>query len=723
MIGNSVSNWTPAPGPDTEALLDHYKDDDSSTDQLLCDAIRVLSRCVPPDKPSGSQTGLVIGYVQSGKTRSFTTVTALARDNGYRLVIIITGTSKPLTEQSTERLRSDLQLGSRLARKWLFLENPRENDGFEPIRSVLSDWKDENVAPNLRRTVLIGVMKHHSHLQHLTNLLQKLTLDDVPCLIIDDEGDQASLNTNVGTGHESTTYSRILQLRSMLRHHSYLQYTATPQAPLLINTIDVLSPGFAEVLEPGEGYVGGEDVFNNQDRVLRTIPEHEIYSDRNLPHEPPESLLQALRVYFVGVAVGTLVDDERGNRTMLVHPSRRTATHSVFKRWIDDLKYNWEIALGSEEDEQGINQLVADFRTAYDDLSVMAKNIPNFDEILTQLQRALRITNVKEMNSSNGKTPIVDWGNSYAHILIGGQAMNRGFTVEGLTVTYMPRSIGAGNADTIQQRARFFGYKKSYLSYCRIFIAKKLRDVYSRYVEHERSVRSELVKFQETGRPLADWRRQFLMLSGHPPTRANVIDVKYLQDSFSNRWYIPATPHFSPTATNSNREVAECFADSLTWIPNTKHHAKTEIQRHMHDEEVSLLLVYESFLMCLRFSDLAFTGVLLQIRSHLDNNLDTTCTVVRMSSDLELWRVRTRRLDADDKIVNLMQGPDPDSSGKKYPGDRNIGDKSRVIVQIHKLNLTKDEDTVAEDVVNIAIWIPSELATSWLIQDQNPVAF
>ena len=82
--------------------------------------------------------------------------------------------------------------------------------------------------------------------------------------------------------------------------------------------------------------------------------------------------------------------------------------------------------------------------------------------LVPSVRFAFRNTRVLEVNARGGRTPPVDWRSAYGWILVGGQAMDRGFTVEGLTVTYMPRGIGVGNADTVQQRARFFGYKRRY---------------------------------------------------------------------------------------------------------------------------------------------------------------------------------------------------------------------------------------------------------------------
>src|SRR5207244_2072145 len=108
-------------------------------------------------------------------------------------------------------------------------------------------------------------------------LLDALSLDGIPVLVIDDEADQASLNNRTRQGDQSKTYSVLLEVRSRLPVHTFLQYTATPQAPLLINLIDALSPDFARVLRPGHAYTGGQTFFIDREHdLIRIIPASEL---------------------------------------------------------------------------------------------------------------------------------------------------------------------------------------------------------------------------------------------------------------------------------------------------------------------------------------------------------------------------------------------------------------------------------------------------------------
>ena len=329
-------------GRNCVSSIDHLELGEESSERLVTEATNILSKCIPPHTAGESTTGLVLGYVQSGKTLSFTTVAALARDNSYPMVIVITGVSNPLLDQSTQRLEQDLRLQNN--RKWRLFRNPKPEDR-QSIADVLADWRNDRLPDRRRKTVLITVLKNTSTLRKLNRVLQQLDLASIPVLVIDDEADQAGLNTAVNRGAESTTYQRLVTLRQNLPHHSYLQYTATPQAPLLINIIDVLSPRFVELLTPGDDYVGGERFFEQLPNLVRIIPPAEVPTRNNPLQDVPASLLAALRLFFLGVAAGFVLEEDqkrgRSNRSMLVHPSRETTGHSQFYHWIRQIRQQW----------------------------------------------------------------------------------------------------------------------------------------------------------------------------------------------------------------------------------------------------------------------------------------------------------------------------------------------------------------------------------------------
>ena len=277
-------------------------------------AREIVARCVSPtDRNDDQGTGLVVGYVQSGKTLSFTTVAALACDNDFALIIVLSGTKKNLYSQTAKRIRRDLDL-ERPAGCWsIFEAQTRNPDLPQQLNHLLEQWDRAELPGFPRKTALITVLKTRQRIHGLVEALKHLDLRGRPCLIIDDEADQHGLNTKVRQPDEGAPYSAVygalLDLRVTLPRHTYVQYTATPQALLLIGVLDSLSPQFGSTLLAGEGYCGGGSFFGAQEvrSLVRTIPENDLLVvDGEVPPGPPESLLEALRLFYVGVAAQAL---------------------------------------------------------------------------------------------------------------------------------------------------------------------------------------------------------------------------------------------------------------------------------------------------------------------------------------------------------------------------------------------------------------------------------
>ena len=723
------ARWQPNVGPEARRLIE-TKLPGRVGEEVLDAATLILGRGISPAQPIDHVTGLVVGYVQSGKTLSFTTVMALARDNHYRLVIVVAGTSKPLLDQSTQRLRRDLLVGEvEGGLRWVTYTNPADNENNRRyIQQTLHEWRDPQVPASERATVLITVMKNHRHMANLVSLLQRLELAGVPTLIIDDEADQASLNTLVNRGRESTTYRRLLELRNVIPCHTFLQYTATPQAPLLINIIDALSPEFVEVLEPGEDYVGGKMFFGETRGLTRVIPPEEIPSDDDPLVEPPPSLLDALRVFLVGVAVGLMQGRSAQNarRSMLVHPSQKTAQHQEYRRWIGRVFDEWQRLLDLPETDPDRMDLIEDFQEAYQDVARTVPELPPFDEVTKTLIRAFRQTSIEEVNARAGTTPTVDWSRAYGWILVGGQAMNRGFTVEGLTVTYMPRGPGVGNADTIQQRARFFGYKRHYLGFCRIYLEQVALTAFEQYVRHEEEMREQLQGFRESGQPLKDWKRVFVLSPALRPCRNNVIQYNYARGRYADQWFFPKMVHMPDEVKAENEEILTAFQDAAVFEADTSFVSTHSAQQHLVCKSVPLQTVLSQLLVAYRISDAAdtqeMTGLLLQLSKALERHQNETVEVYRMRPARDQG---VREVDSNGRIGSirrLFQGPTRvrGNGGQtySYPGDMAFRDPDRVAVQIHRYNLTRGGQTIAHNMPVVAVWVPRRMSLDWLVQEQ-----
>lgn len=734
---NEHSEWQPFVGDETIELLrskgftNSDRTPNANGERILNETYRIMQVCGNPNNPTNNETGIVIGYVQSGKTLSFTTLTALARDNNYQIVIVIAGVSTNLVNQSTQRLANDLRLNTRFDRKWTLLQNPSRRQDTEIIETTLAQWADPTFPKDRCRTLLITVMKNTSHLNNLLGVLQGQNLQGVPTLVIDDEGDQASLNTrarwaarqgidveNLTENQVSTIYRRISALRAIFPHHTFLQYTATPQANLFINIMDRLSPNFIRLLTPGQEYTGGIDFFRNNSNLIIEIPANEISTSTNPLFEIPESLKSAMRIYFLGVVAGEINKDQR-NRTMLVHPSRLQGDHSDFTNWIRNTCNSWQRLLAGDENEDK-RELLSEFQNSYNQLEQTVPNLPLFSDLSgINLVHAIRYTQIVEVNSRNGETPQIPWNDSYSWILIGGQSMDRGFTVEGLTVTYMPRNIGTGNVDTIQQRARFFGYKRSYLGFCRVFLDQVTIDSYNSIVSHEEDVRNRLLEFDLNNRHLNDWDREAVLDQMLNLTRRNVIYDDLDRDTFGNDWFRINAPHDTEELIDTNRGSLFAFlkANTVHFSQDTGHQNRTEEQKHLV-ARLTIRECLEHLLNKLRYtreSDSATYSSLRGIlKNHIEEHPDDECLVYLMSTNsIDNWQGRTRKLDRNQEIQQLFQGRNPRTGEVIYPGDSEIKENNLLTIQIHLLNI---RDTEFRSVPTLAIWIPEHIGTDIIRQ-------
>ena len=510
----------------------------------------------------------------------------------------------------------------------------------------------------------------------------------------------------------STIYRRIREVKSILPHHTFIQYTATPQAPLFINIMDNLSPNFIQLLTPGEKYTGGMSFFKEHHYIIRNIPYNEIYSDDNPLTEVPDSLLDAMRIFFLGVSAGIQIGDVAGNprnRSMMVHPSRLVEEHETYHNWVNTVKSQWaKILIDRGETDDAKIQLIEEFKSAYKDLKANIPNLPSFEDLLQYLGPYIRGTAVEELNSIAGS--LVDWVSNYSFILVGGQAMDRGFTVEGLTVTYMPRNKGVGNADTIQQRARFFGYKKDFIGFCRVYLDSENAHLFSEYVDHEEDIRNKLQEYKISGNHLNDLKRQFVLDQMFKLTRKNVLSDDLERDKFGNAWLRIKAPHDTDFIIKHNKNVYDQFSKKYSnqFQEDEGHEKRTKEQKHLV-AKASLKDVYEGLISKLKYTrqsdSSAFTSLKAVIALYTDEFPPEESFVYLIKKGA----TRKRSLNKKDEILNLFQGKNPKTGEIIYPGDDKIKEEDHVSIQIHNLEL---KDTDYKNIVSIAVWIPERLSKS-----------
>ena len=630
---------------------------------------------------SGS-TGLVLGYVQSGKTTAITATIAAAADAGYRVVIALLGSTNLLLDQNKARLADALGIGSRTDYRWVEIANPSADRGGKEVAS----WLGRD------RCVLIPVLKHAGRINALAGALTHVAAEypGLPVLIVDDEADQASLNTQVNQGAESRVYEAVSALRTAAPRHVYVQFTATPYAPLLLEADDHLRPDFVVLLQPGRGYTGGREFFvDSADIVIRPIPTLDEQPPRTLPTMLPRSLVNAWGSFVAGSALLLGADSTAAPVSMLVHSTQRNNIQERYRFLLDRLLQQWIELAGQAPTAADLPEAIRQERDRI--TSKGAADLPD-DVFLDKVRYVLREATVWLVNSAS-ELKKVDWNVAPVHVLIGGNKLDRGFTVEGLTVTYMNRPA-SDQIDTLEQRARAFGYRGDLLPYCQFFATPRTLDVLRKVVDTEYDLRARLEDWIAAGNSVADWANEvgLLLPQGTKPTRQNVLTA-LSRFNTAPAWHQLRRPSLNPHHLETNRNLVETtgllsapardfgrlqhrtlllpIRDVVTELlepwegtalgqsPGWRHHDLTDMLRRLPDQ------------------DRAVPVMLLQ---HPDGG------------------PRTRRWDPETGFINLMQGRDPAPVPGQgfYPGDRAVFDVSQrpdqIVLQVHHVQSAPPEE-------------------------------
>lgn len=582
-----------AKGWDAEALATL----DRSTNEIV-------QRLADPSATKGYQTkGLVVGHVQSGKTANFTGIIAKAIDAGYRLIIVLTGTIELLRAQTQRRLDMEL-VGEENILDGVDPNDAESIRGIDYIGTGDADWfagkflkhgQDVHSLPEVpsikrlttvdrdyrklrlgkdaldfRRTgelrdtgkpvyapeniysvdARLAVMKKNkTSLQNLLHDLKNIRADgkEIPALIIDDEADQASVNTvNPRSKKEVAAEAKkrsainklISDLLKELPRAQYVGYTATPFANVFISpddSEDLFPKDFLVSLQPSSQYMGGryfhdlwgldeeskgDPTYSNEAAFVRNL-----YADGDVDPAAEEAEIQkATDAFVLSGAIKkwreSVTDFTFRHHTMLVHESVRTADQSELA---ERFRAVWaHSAYSSPAGMARLRELFeTDFAFVHDSREAWA-SLPmpeRFDELKPYIGEAV------DAITADGDPVVVVNGTKdsdynamdfqlrpYWRIMVGGAKLSRGFTVEGLTVSYYRRRATA--ADTLMQMGRWFGYRPGYGDLVRLYIARNvvdgrnksydLYDAFTSIIEDEEEFREQLRKFaeiQEDGRP------------------------------------------------------------------------------------------------------------------------------------------------------------------------------------------------------------------------------
>ena len=544
--------------------------DRKTIDNIETSCEEILAYCANPRSQADKKRGLVVGDVQSGKTANYLGLINLAYDYGYKIVVLLAGTTKSLRVQTQKRTdkgvigaKSD-SIGNSIEYIGVgFL--PHEHYAV-PFTNQSNDFakfiqKNLNAAiADYNKPVVLVVKKNKSILESVSERLQsELTeqgLDSKSILIIDDEADNASLNTNKPEKDPTTINGCIRAIFNKFPIASYVGYTATPFANIFINpndkdpaNLELFPSDFIVQLNAPSTYWGGRRVFPGELETLplclREIKEDEPYflpviHDKYVDYLGlADSMKEAIHNFLINNVIRTLRGQEVKHRSMMINITRYNDVQAQIQErvltYIEILTNEIE-QLSSEPVECFIanKNMKAIFDLFTEDsfyVSIREGDSEKgyapimWEQIQDGLYSEIKQISVVVINSKNGKMSVKDGGKSKRFdyedydvtgarvIAIGGMVLSRGLTLEGLMTSYYSRNAGA--YDTLLQMCRWFGYRPKYEDLCRVYLTQESIDRFDAVLDAVDDLRQQFEEMERQDKKPKDFG---LMVKESPDT-------------------------------------------------------------------------------------------------------------------------------------------------------------------------------------------------------------
>lgn len=648
--------------------------------------------------PQKNNNVLLVGKVQSGKTSNLELLTAIAFDNGYNILVIYGGYDTSLLKQTTDRFKATFGVTG---------EVTYDDDGpaiftTDDSNQILSI--DDEIMTDLlenNKPVIFVSMKRPAAMRKINSLFKRLDKSQFKAFIIDDEGDQASLNNAKDKiKNASATYKEIVEMKKLLEDPMYLSVTATPHANIFLDDWSELRPDSIRLIQPGKGYNGAEVYHLYENDIVQLVPDED--HDELANGAIPESLWDAVRYFIVASAIKCKKATKAKERfsDMIIHTFREVSQHSSIytsiESYIKSMKDSFEYE--DEDMESYLSDLEACFNKYVCDN--IKKGI-SFNEIKGEAVTVIKKTKVILKNSV-GKTTQGNEKLKWHKIYIGGDLLQRGLTFSNLITTYFTRwATSGGNMDTNLQRARWFGYRSKYIDICKIFTTAEIAQEFTNLAEIEDDLWDQFADVENGILAIDDILIQSENTKQNPTSKQR---VKYKKVSFKSRWikqkYL--VDDNEKIAAN-NAELEKLFA-SVTW-ENTTAGSKVEsvTGRYAYFDANTLkrlISVIHGTFDYEPFQKKALTDLLGQ-----DN------IPVILIGDEKNPRYRSIYKQSF-RIKALQQGADSVIAEKvTYEGDSSVViDKNRINIQIHRIVPGEDKSHPLTEKTQymFAIYIPKE---------------
>jgi hypothetical protein len=480
----------------------------------------------PSKDGSWARRGLVIGDVQSGKTANYLALFNKAADAGYRAIILLAGHTDKLRRQTQARVDEGfVGRDSRLLGQGLKQLQPNTfgvgNLGVTatPFTTYQSDFSAAQVAgmnidvQALNSPVVFVIKKNKRIIDNLVQWLSSQTEAGgklkTPMLLLDDEADFASINTSRNPQAATAINQGIQDLLATFEKNSYIGFTATPFANVLIDDEqpeDLFPRDFIFCLDSPSNYFGPDRMFADEDDdydsniFIKTLDDAEsIFPFKHrrdlLVQSLPESLLTAIRSFFITNAIRDARGQQDKPRSMLINVSRFVDVQQKVFDLVGKKVSSIRSALKFDTNQNGEEWIALEsaFRADFADAGISWK------EVKRAINQAIEPIEVHVVNSRNAADA---WDAVYATdrarvIAIGGDVLSRGLTLEGLSTSYFYRRSLA--YDTLMQMGRWFGYREGYDDLCRLWIDKEVASWYVFIADATADLRNDLKEMRIAG--------------------------------------------------------------------------------------------------------------------------------------------------------------------------------------------------------------------------------
>lgn len=558
----------------------------------------------PNEEAHYSIRGLVVGDVQSGKTSNYLGLITKAADSGYKVIFLLTGTIESLRKQTQIRVEEgfvgydtvnacDVGVGRGEKTPKAFTSRDKDFTGKDDQNTTyrISDYSSEPMIFVIKKNVSV-LKKLYASLKNI-NTNQYITQITAPMLMIDDEADNASINTNKLDDDPTQINKYIRQILALFSHNSYVGFTATPFANVFISydseddmlKDDLFPRNFIYALESPSNYCGAKNYFYEKNPNVRFITDS---NEQLFPiiHKKTwngdrlfDSLYTAINSFLIVNAIRDLRDiNKNTHRSMLINMSRFTdvqikikeIVEGYFNNLIRNIKQNHKLSYDEYMQNHYVKGLYTTFTNEYSNILLKEKygKIVEWKDIFSTIYDSCRNIEVVVVNSSKHSTKLNydDHKSTGLRVIaIGGLALSRGLTLEGLCVSYFFRNTAT--FDVLMQMGRWFGYRDGYRDLCKIYLLRDSFDYYTEISESIEQLKKDIHDMSASNKRPEDYgirvRNNSDELGITAPNKSRSVKTKKIYKSYAGTLFETPYIHCNSNIVNSNVEVTKTFINNI----------------------------------------------------------------------------------------------------------------------------------------------------------------